>query len=175
MSGATLPQEGGGRRAVVSAGRREGDRPAVCPSAAGVGAGSWSLRAHGLCLPPAVDTHSFPAQPCNYEAIRALSLYTRRGCPHSFIFQGWETLSYLRLKPHLGRKRLGVNSTVRCPESLPSLEVRWALVGSRWLGRTKKSPFQPRAAITGRAGPTRNIRVSPSASLPCWPRLHAKS
>lgn len=160
---------------VVSAGPRKGDPLAVssrhgCQVMAAVS--TWDVPVPGCGYP------QLPAQPCNYYAIKELSLYTRRGCPDIFIFQGWETLSYLRLKPHVGRKRLGVNSTACCPweshelggQTGPGLQP---LAGATEPQKRTKPPFQPRAAITGRAGHRKQYVRFPSAFVPSWPQLQA--
>lgn len=100
-------------------------------------------------------------------------------CQTFLFFQEWKTLLYRRLRQHLIRKGLRVNSTASCPRGLLSLEVRQVLVSSfsHWgspVPREQETslpshgqPFKGKAE----APKGKSAAFLPPAFFPRWPQL----
>lgn len=101
-------------------------------------------------------------------------LFIQGGAVQTFLFfQEWEPLPYPRLRQHLIRKGLWVNSTASCPRGLLSSKVRQVLISSFSLGQRSPKRARNFIATQGRPlkgenrGTERNIcSVSSSCLLP---------
>lgn len=106
-------------------------------------------------------------------------LFIQGGAVQTFLFfQEWEPLPYPRLRQHLIRKGLWVNSTASCPRGLlSSRSDRSSFPASHW---GSAAPREQETSLLPRGGPSKGKTEAlkgtfaaflPPAFFPCWPQL----